>query len=178
MEVTDDGQPVEIPLGVGRVTAGLAVGGSGWVCVRGAPLRPWTWRPEARLLRVGATGAIDVLPDLDITDLAWPRPDAASLDRLAERRLEQLRKLISAPPAHLTELGVRVDAVELTSAGVDSTIEIVFTAPVRPGLRLVRTVELFDEVGAPIDDPTDLHEDLNSGFLPPVTAAEDGVLHV
>ncbi|WP_158228002.1 hypothetical protein [Pseudonocardia sp. MH-G8] len=41
-----------------------------------------------------------------------------------------------------------------------------------------RIVELFDEVGGPIDDPTDLHEDLNSGFPPSATAAEDGVLHV
>ncbi|TQM10142.1 hypothetical protein [Pseudonocardia kunmingensis] len=119
-----------------------------------------------------------MLPDLDVTDLSWSRPDAAGLPRLAERRLEQLRSLTSAPPAYLTELGVRVEAVELTSAGVDSTVDIVFTAPVRPGLTLVRTVELFDEVGAPIEDPTDLHEDLNSGFLPPASAAQDGVLHV
>lgn len=178
MEVADGGRPVRIPLGVGWVTAGLVVGGFGWACVRRAPLRPWTWRPAARLLRVAAEGAVDVLPDLDIADISWPRPDATELDRTAKRRFEQMRKLISAPPVHLTGLGVRVEAVELTSAGVDSTIDIVFTTPARPGLTLVRTVELFDEVGAPLDGPANLHEDLNSGFLPPATAAIDGVLHV
>jgi hypothetical protein len=178
MEITESGEPTQVPLGVGRVTAGLAVGGAGWVCVRRAPLRPWTWRPPASLLRVEAKEAVDVLPTLDITELSWPRPDSAELDKAAERRFEQLRRWASAQPAHLTDVGVEIEAVELNAAGVDSTVNIVFTAPVRPGLKLVRTIELFDEVGAPLDDPTSLHEDVLSNFLPPASAARDGVLHV
>lgn len=181
LEVTENSDvPNRNSLGLGRMTAGLIIKEDVWLCIRRSPLRPWTWRPTATLdiLMPGpvSTNAVHKQPlnNIDISDKCWPLSASVdALNALAETfyhdYTEYFRTRDFDMPKMLTTLQL---------AGAESTIETRFQHSSRSGLTLLRSTELFDEIGYPVEQAAMLEDDLQNDFLPPESLAVDGILQI
>ena len=117
-----------------------------------------------------------VLPpeSLEITELCWPLPAKPAE---AESYIREQR----ASFGNMRWPGINDLSVEVTGTWPDSTMQIAFTHTSRPGLRLMHSLPLFDELGRlqpPDHAGVHLWEDLGTNNLPPASEAVNGILHV
>lgn len=169
--------------GPATVTALIGSGGFMWVALRRARwVSPYVSGPVELLRLDPASGQSEVvLPadSLGITEHCWPRPGKpVEADSYAQHQLQAFEGLRIA--------GADDVSAELTGAWPHTAIRVSCTHTRRPGLRLVRLVPLFDELGRlrpPEQARFHLTEDLDDNWggahtLPPASEAVDGILQV
>lgn len=175
-------------LGLGTVRAMTAIGDSLWIAVEG-PRQSATYSASAptRLLRVHAgSGKVETVlrPDtVDVTDRCWPLPtepvDTSDYTAFWRERFADLDHYWTAPNGIRGPLaaGLHDSRVEVVGSWPDTELHLTFGYAPRPGLRLRRTVPLFDQLGrqaAPEHAAIHLMEDLDTMAIPraPAPGAE------
>lgn len=154
-----------------------------WVALRRARwVSPYVSGP-VELLRLAPVNSqsetVLAADSLEITEHCWPRSaKPVEADSYARHQLEAFEGLRIA--------GVGEVSAELIGAWPHTAIRVSFTHMRRPGLRLVRMVPLFDELGRlrpPEQASFHLVEALDENWggastLPPASEAVDGILQV
>jgi hypothetical protein len=181
-----------VPLGTGTVTAACRVEDRIWLTVsRGRFLHVDADAPaEVVVLDPAARAVKPVLgPDaVDITERTWPLPPAprpGALDH-AQRWLDRFGGLDAywTDEAGATKPltgGMTDVSSTLDGEWPDLAVRVAFRHPHFPAGRLSRRIPLFDELGRPVEPEyadIALMEDLDTGYLPPVTEAVEGVLRI
>lgn len=123
---------------------------------------------------------------VDITDHCWPlehRPiEADSYQAQALAESNWLGVYARGPQAdEVLGTGFSDVTTRLDGQWPSTHLEWAFCHRDRPGLRLRRRVPLYDELGRILKpEYADIHlmEDLATGWIPPATAARDGVLDI
>lgn len=168
-----------VPLGPGEVVATAASGEQLWVAVQQPPNGPYRPAGPVGVLRVDAgTGRVEtvVAPGgVDITTLAWPldqRPvDEADYTAYWQHHLQGLDAYWTDQDGHVGPLSAGVSGARVDVVGVwpGTTLDVTFAWSRRPGVRLRRTLALYDDLGRP-EEPlyADIHimEDLDTGRVP------------
>ncbi|NIZ90271.1 hypothetical protein [Kineococcus rubinsiae] len=122
--------------------------------------------------------------DVDISDLSWPLPprplDADSYTQQVLARWNRMDQYWLGPDGwHPLTQGMSGSRARLVGDWPATQLEFTFDYAPRPGVRLRRSIPLFDEVGA-IANPEyadiGLMEDLDTGRTPPLEDARDGYL--
>lgn len=186
----DDGRERRrLDLGLGLVGEVRAVGAELWLIVTRQRFLAVPRDAGVDVLAVAASGTvrtIHVANTIDVSSTAPPLADLA-VDEIAEH-IDRVRQQFDRLDAFwrdqdgndrplsdgLTDPGVDVDG-----DWPDVRLLITLRHTRRPGLRLRRTLPLFDESGLPIehtDAAVHLMEDLDTGYLAPASEAMDGVL--
>lgn len=190
--VGPDGHVIRrVPLGTGDVLGVAATGGGLWVTVRPPRVGPSLGREvPLTLLRVdvedGSVSTALRSDEIEISDHAWPLdPRPAEADDYVAHHLEclaDLQRYWRRPDdGRLLPLaeGMSDCRTELVGTWPDTRLEITFAWDRRPGLRLRRSIALFDELGRianPEHAGVDLMEDLDTDNVPPASAAVADVL--
>ena len=172
----DEQQRVE--LGSGRVLAVAPIGICLWIAVRRSRWFSPSVRGSVELSSIDARdGSLTTLmpaDTVDITEGCWPLPlEPVDADSYAEYQRNNFEGLAAS--------GMTDCRTELVGAWPETEVRISFSHTRFPGLRLVRTVLIFDELGRqrlPYDASIRLVEDLDTGNLPSVNEAVNGVLYV
>jgi hypothetical protein len=181
-----------VMLGAGEVLAAAPAKPYLWAAIRrGRPFSPQREQP-VELTRIDTrTNHIETpvpADSVEITDRRWPRPpkpvEADSYAEYQRRQFDNLdtywQPVDGGPPKPLAT-GMRDCRSELAGTWPETVVRISFTHEHFPGLRLVRTLPIFDELGR--QDPPEyadinLMEDLDTGELPPTSDAADGILQI
>jgi hypothetical protein len=131
-------------LGDGSITSCAVAGAAAAVCVRRAPKRPWTFRPDHHLVLLDGGGSTTTaLRDgLDTVELSWRGPDRDAVDRALTDYLPfTIGECRQAAAAGATDLRFEV-------ADLDGLPTIATSFRWGPdGTRFVRVDEPLDEVG-------------------------------
>lgn len=176
----DDREVQRYDLGPGGVTA-TAAGADGALLVA-VGRRGWgphgTADAPVEVLRLSPTGERGVLlpaESVDISGHRWPLvPRPPEADSYVRQILDSWGELGLAPVLSAARL-------RLVGEWPGTQLECSFDVPSRPGLRLRRRIPLFDELGRTADPRhagTHRLETVETGGLPPSSAAVDGVLDV
>lgn len=143
-----------------------------WLGPRGTADAP------VEVLRLSPTGERGVLlpaESVDISGHRWPLvPRPPEADSYVRQVLDSWGELGLAP-------GLSAARLRLVGEWPGTQLECSFDVPSRPGLRLRRRIPLFDELGRTADPRhagTHRLETVETGGLPPSSAAVDGVLDV
>lgn len=181
-----------VSLGAGMVDAAAVAEPYLWVAIRrraGSP--PYSGGP-VELSRIdtrdGSTETLVPADSVDITAHCWPLPEKpADADSYAEYQRGQFdgldaywRPQSGGPLRPLAE-GLGDCRSELVGTWPDTAVRISFTLERLPGVRLIRTIPIFDELGRqfpPEHAEIHLMEDLDTRAVPPVTDAVDGLLEM
>ncbi|WP_328291590.1 hypothetical protein OG218_02320 [Kineococcus sp. NBC_00420] len=124
--------------------------------------------------------------DVDISDLCWPLlPRPLDADSYAQQVLARWQRMDRFWPGrdgwHPLVYGLSGSRARLVGDWPGTQVEFTFDYASRPGVRLRRSIALFDEVGAFASrEHADikLAYDLDNERLPPVEDARDGYLDV
>lgn len=179
-ERTEDTEQYRVGLGPGTALALAADADSLWIAARrGRTLSPGLEGPVELLRITAATAHVETVltPDsIEITDRCWPLPAAPiEADSYAEHQratltgLDDSDRFSSATPV-LMGAGIRDSRVELVGSWPQTAVQLSFAYDPLPGLRLVRTLAIYDELGRRRPLPyagIHLLEDLDTGQLPP-----------
>jgi len=198
-DVQDTAEPVQVfQLGEDGIRAVAAVGEHLLVVTNGVPpagepariqdlhprksLAPCVvaLRPGAEQVQVWLTS-----DDVDISDLCWPLParplDADSYTQQVLARWNRMDQFWPGrdgwqPLAH----GMSGSHARLVGDWPQTQVEFTFDYASCPGVRLRRSIRLFDEVGAIANRHADIElmADLDNDRVPPVEDARDGYLDV
>ncbi|GAA2779632.1 hypothetical protein [Saccharopolyspora taberi] len=167
---------VRFELGTGRLHAAVECGGYLWAVLCPAP-RPRD-RPPLRLLRIDpGSGQVDQVAPVDITDRCWS-PVSLPEDEI-EAHANRERAVFDDVERYLR--GVADARSEIDGRWPDLGVRLTFRHPYFPGGWLSRRWRVFDEIGRPVSHEyasVHLMEDLDTHHLPPVDAAEGGVLEI
>ncbi|WP_219412963.1 hypothetical protein [Pseudonocardia nigra] len=191
--VDDEGaEQARVALGRGSIRAGCIVGERIWLAV---------WR--GRFLHVDADAPADVVvldpvarrvaqalaPDaVVIAAHCWPPPSAPPA-HVMEHAEQWLGRFAGLEAFWTDEAGATAPlAAGMTDARAaldgewpDLAVRVTFRHPYFPGGLLSRRIPLVDELGRPVEPEyadIGLMEDLDTGYLPPMTEAVDGILEI
>lgn len=131
-------------LGDGSIISCAVAGGTAAVCVRRAPKRPWTFRPDHHLVLLDGGGTMtSALRDgLDTAELSWPGPGRGAVDRaLADYLPFTIGECRQAEAAGAAD--VRFEVADLD--GLPTVATSFRWGP--DGTRFVRVDEPVDEIG-------------------------------
>ena len=182
-------ETVRVDLGLGIIGSVHAVADEVWLTVARRRFLPVPNDKGGDVIAVAASGAVRTIHAADSLDVSFTAPPLVALaaEQVREHvggvrsRFGQLDAFWRTPDGTLHPLasGLTQPTVAVVGDWPDTRLVITLTHSSRPGLRLRRTLALFDERGRPEEhEYADIHlmEDLDTGYLAPATEAVDGVL--
>jgi len=184
-----------LTLGRGYVIAAAAADRYLVVALLRCPRIDLYHRGPVELIRIDTqTNHVETLvppASVDITERCWPLPpkpiDADSYAEHQRRALADLDTWVyplggdGTYPTEPAVEGMSDLRTELVGNWPDTNVRISFSHPDYPGLRLRKTIPIFDELGRqypPQDVDVDLMENHATGHWPPASDAIDGVVEI
>lgn len=175
-----------IELGVGAIVAGVVDGQWLWLAIsRRSSSVPFNYPVSVLRVdpRTGEKRTVLAPDAVDITGRGWPavaRPlDAVSYERCW---LENVKNYCAMWIGQVQPTpGMSDSVVELVRDWPDTVIRVSFRHGRYPGIGLVRSIALYDELGRPAppgDAGVYLMEDVESGLAGPGSAAVNGILEI
>ncbi len=179
-------------LGVGEVLAAAPVEPYIWIALRRAPRASQRNNQSVELLRLDTrTGHLETLVapnSIDITQQCWPvqrQPD--EVDTYVEYQRQRFAALDSYwkdshdGQPHPLVPGMYAFRSELVGNWPETHLRMSFFHECYPGIRLVKTEPLFDELGRPTPPAhpdIELWEGFNTGQWPPASEAIQATLYL